>query len=250
MAATFRGSVFVYVGQDQQSTDSGGVITTRTYKGRAVEIYAQEANLRATGWATYIAQEGAIHTLTATFGGQADEVENPSEQWSWNTEQISRDIFSHPVVAAEAMTYVSPRPAQYRNDIEQAVANSEPCPMSEPNFPAAQKVYELISRGITGYEVEFFVLRRQRNYSNVYPSRQQMDANSKLYTTSKLIDLFGVPNIVQAALPATPSVVYNGAAWTWRRRDFSAEFDGANRITETVSWVFANWSTALYEYVG
>ena len=247
MSAVFRGSAIVFHSQEQDWHPTAGYTTRQTYKGRNTEIYALAASYRALGWATNISQDGPVHILAATLGGSAEEVETPDEQWGWNTEQITKDVFSHPAVAAEAALFA--KPAKYKNDIENAVAQGIALAGDVSTLPLAPLVYRELTRGVTGYEVEYFTLSRVRNYSPNYPLRVQIDAVSKLYTTAQLIATFNLPSIVQNALPDTPDISAVGAIWAWRRRDFSAEYDGAGRITERTTWAHSNWSALLYQPV-
>lgn len=249
--ATVKGTTISLASRLESKSDRGGIVVTETWVGTQTAILAKYAELDALGWSVQQAQvqDGGGYQLTATYSGDPDDPQaTPTVQWTWRTEQITRDLFSLPAVALEAQGYLSV--AQYKVDIEALVSDGEAYSLSTANYPLGAKVYAALARGSTGYEVEYFVLTRRRFYAPAYTSRTQIDAVSKLYTTNGLIAAESIPSVVQAALPATPSgSVPTDTAWSWRRREFGAEYDGGNRISETTTWVFALWTTLAYDLV-
>lgn len=117
-------------------------------------------------------------------------------------------------------------------------------------FHKLQVIYRLRARGVTTLTEKRPILTRKRTYTSVYTEPIQINAVEVIYTTSALITKFKVPNIIQQKLPAAPAVTQAEAAWGWKERKQSGTFTVArNKIEETMDFVFAQWSTLLYDFV-
>src|SRR5688572_21637763 len=101
----------VFVKKEVTTSAAGGVVTREFWEGRKAEIEAKQLVFVAAGWAADVTHEGPLYRLTATSGldtstggggGEGGGYETPVEQWSWGTENLTRELFSHPAIAAEA----------------------------------------------------------------------------------------------------------------------------------------------------
>ncbi len=212
--AIWKGSVLTKVSEVSPFSGTSGFTTKVVWQGREAEIIAKADELIALGYDTDIDPNGALHTLTGTktnttaggSGSAAEGLESATQTWAWSTEQITKDIFAHPQVAAEAVTYGA---AAYRKAIEDAISQGIALQAPYSGYTVAPSVYALLSRGETGFEIEYIVLTRRLTFSDRYPTRLQMDAVSKLYTTAQLIATFNEPSLELAA---------SGLQWRIHRR--------------------------------
>ena len=257
--STFKGSALVVGKRLYSRTDQGGIITRQKWEGRKAEIRTQRNALVVDGWSVEEGERGGAWVLEATFAGDPDDpAAQPADQWSWKTENITRDGFSHPDVAAAAKAVGDPAQFQallnkgitdgtkwYEMLIEISLASG----ITSGSIDVInEKFYRMLAMGLTSYEVSYFSLLRRRFFSPKYTPRVKIDAVSKVYTTTALITLESIPATVQAALPDQPSVAAEFTKWGWRRRDFGTDYDGGNKLLETTGWVYAMWSEVYYKF--
>lgn len=248
--STFKGSALVVGKRLYSRTDQGGIITRQKWEGRKAEIRTQRNALVVDGWSVEEGERGGAWVLEATFAGDPDDpAAQPADQWSWKTENITRDGFSHPDVAASAKVYGDP--AEFQSVFNQGIRDGTKwadLPIGLGTSDINEKFYRMLAIGLTSYEVSYFSLLRRRFFSPKYTPRVKIDAVSKVYTTTALITLESIPATVQAALPDQPSVAAEFTKWGWRRRDFGTDYDGGNKLLETTGWVYAMWSEVYYKF--
>jgi len=248
--STFKGSALVVGKRLYSRTDQGGIITRQKWEGRKAEIRTQRNALVVDGWSVEEGERGGAWVLEATFAGDPDDpTAQPADQWSWKTENITRDGFSHPDVAESAKVYGDP--AEFQAVFNQGIRDGSKwadLPISLGTGNINEKFYRMLAMGLTSYEVSYFSLLRRRFFSPKYTPRVKIDAVSKVYTTTALITLESIPATVQAALPDQPSVAAEFTKWGWRRRDFGTDYDGGNKLLETTGWVYAMWSEVYYKF--
>jgi hypothetical protein len=250
MSVVFKGTTSSLEKDLYTDSISTGATRTLTYAGSRAEMVLIGKKLKAQGYAIRLEQDGAKFTLTgeqtnsvlgAENGGTgAPGVPVASESWSWRSERVQADIFSLPSVQVEALTYVS-GVAAYRKDIEDKVAKGDPLLITIGSFPLAHKLYAGLAAGETGFEPNYFALTRKLTYTDQYPKRVLMNAGASLYTRAGFITYFNPPALVQSAMPYAPAVTKDNHAWSWRERDYDANYIVGSKIEETTSWVFTEW---------
>jgi hypothetical protein len=145
--------------------------------------------------------------------------------------------------------YVSASAQEIKEAIKEGVStlaqfNSE---YGNPD-PIQVSLYRLYARGAEASEEKRFVLRRRRTIPVEFAAPATVRAVELVYTTPKLITEFDVPASVIPLLPPDPGFQPADTLWGWRERANTSDFQPSiNKVEEVMEWVFAAWSTILYE---
>lgn len=224
--------------------------------------------------------EGPIFRMTKTIpDAGADAATDAQDRWERVTEYVQEDLRSNPKVIQAAG---GSRTLQLWVSAIKAALGSKPVPLTLTEyyqlvFPdettgtatltpdgesftlsdftttvadEEEQIYDLYARGAEAHEIKRFVVRRRRTFSPDFAAKSLCNALEKIYTTSALIRAFAIPDVFAALLPADPGFVPTGTAWAWKERQDNLVYSPAtNKIEETKDWVFAAWSTLLYELV-
>lgn len=254
-------------GWEQQFDPASGWKTVETWNGSKTQIAAIIQGFIDNGAATSVKNSGALWTLTVTWSldynkdtdkeaGAPPQAEESLDTWDVDVEWAQVDVRSSPKVInylggeykvavafkqADAAIKAGLDMQKYMDSLEK----SSIIPIDK-----LEVIHRLRSRGVTTVEEKRPTLARKRTYTSQYTTPIQINAVEIIYTTSALISLFKVPSIIQQKLPVTPLVTQAEAAWGWKLRKQSGTFTVArNKIEETVDFVFAQWSTLIYDFV-
>jgi len=241
-----------------------------TYKGAGGPIEGAAYGFNVIGLRTTVTQNEAVWTLVVVYptdpGGAA---EIPLDVWNLSTEFAQIDIWSNPLLISKlcgAFTAGSPSAAQALMELaEDDVADLKdvikdllkknshggPVAPSESELELVDlEIYKLILRGTEAYEQKRPILSRRRTISITYAAPLIIDEVEKFYSTAALIALFAVPARVASKLPANPTTKPSSTQWGWRlRKQESTLVPRINKDEEVTDWIFAAWSTLLYQYI-
>lgn len=197
---------------------------------------------------TDLSHDGPKYRLTATIGEiqrTGGEQEQPVDTWEIDTEWVQNSIYENPNVLQLAGTVLTL--AAWKEEIDRARKKTPPA--LDSSTPAGKvTLFEHIVRGVEAYEVKRIVLSRVRSVSVGYAGQFTCDAVDKVYTTARLISSFGIPSAIAARLPANPAYTPTNSAWSWKQRRASSRFSlRINKVEEVFDFVFAAWSTTLYD---
>ena len=223
-----------------------------TYNGTEIAVRSAAATYELSGYKTHVFHNGSFWTLEATLptGLQEGVSEIPVDRWTIHTEFAQLDIFSHPSIQLETSAFSPATPSSYKKTIKDAVANGVGLPTSLNSYPFAQLLYQELLRGADSYEQKRPTLNRRRTISASWSTPIVIDAVEKFYSTAVLISAFAVPGRIAGQLPSNPALKPANTQWGWRIRQQVSEFTLAlNKNEETTDWVFAAWSTLLYDYI-
>jgi hypothetical protein len=260
-------NVAVRSGWEQQFDPASGWKTVETWNGSKSQIAAIIQGFRNNGAATSVKNSGALWTLTVTWSldynqdtdkqpGAPPATEVPLDTWDVDVEWAEVDVRASPKVIAylggeyEVAVAFKQVDAAIKAGLSigkylESISISSIIPTIK-----LEVIYRLRARGVTTLGERRPVLTRKRTYTSQYTTPLQINAVETVYTTSALITNFSVPNIIQQKLPVTPVVTQAEAAWGWRIRKQSGTFTVArNKIEETMDFVFAQWSTLLYDFI-
>lgn len=228
-----------------------GASTVDVYTGDELTCIAQAAQFNKQGVrATTRPLQGPEHELRVYWPDGRDGRKIFVETWERVTEWAMVDIRNNPKLIKAAGT--SETLARWYKEAKTAVKDG--VAMTGTIDPAHQGLYDLLARGTEVYELKRFVLRRRRTFPPKDAAGSRMDAVETCYTTATLISSFGVPPIISNRLPANPSLDYtpSGTAWAWKSRVDETRAvlaRNAGRADEVLDFVFAAWSTWLYDVV-
>jgi hypothetical protein len=215
------------------------------------------------GYDVYTFRDGPYSNLSAQRHWPSSSSPGVVTRWSVATEILDKSIWSKPEVIAKMETFpqASGGWAGYRKGIEDAVDQG----LDEPTWgtdPTAASVIIELRRGAEAYEFDYLVLSRTVTFDfrNPIYGTLQLPSNRYIYTTDTLKTnesipsevLFVLPNDTQGGLThasyqssANPTGYHS--LWGWRIRDQVAEITNRQTGSHTTSWVYARWSTFLYE---
>jgi hypothetical protein len=211
-------------------------------------IVAASGALGAKGRSDQFA--GPVYRASITFGDAQDgAAEVPVDRWERVTEYVQEPLANNSNVIQAAGDSVTL--AGWLAEIKKDLAKDNPVGLDAGAPAAQQALYTLMAQKITSHELKRFVLRRRRTISLTYAAVAVANAVETIYTTQKLAQVFGVPNSIYTKLPANPNYHPPGTAWSWKERaDNSIYTPAYNKSEEIKDWVFAPWSTLLYNLQG
>lgn len=202
--------------------------------------------------------DGPIYRMAVNYGEvqSSGVIEQPIDRWERVTEYIQEDLRNNPnVIALAGDAYTLNK---WIKDVKAALKLNLTLDQYygdedfDPIFASDEqiKLYELYARGTESHEIKRFVLRLRRTISVKYAARSVASAVENIYSTGALIANFGIPPEIANTLPANPATPPANTAWSWKQRqDNSVFLPGLNKIEESKDWVFASWSTLLYNLV-
>ena len=262
-------------GWDQQFDPASGWVTVETWKGTKAQIAVIAPLFRNAGAKVGVSNEGALWTLVATWSVELSQNLNsatpagavfvgevPTETWNVNIELVQVDLrgapgvrllFGNTTLGDEILAGAF---ALAEDAIKARMTpNAYLASKSLPSIPALNedaymKVYRLKVRGVNAVEEKRPILSRTRSYSASYDDPIKVVGADVIYTTSKLISTFKVPDLIQQKLPSNPPVTLTEAKWGWKQRRQDGSYNASrNRIEESLDWVFAQWSTVIYGFL-
>lgn len=225
-----------------------GWSTIEEWEGSRNACTNKQGEYAAVGIRSDLSHDGPKWRLNVTIGdivrtGGEDEL--PVDTWEIDTEWVQNSIYENPKVLELAGTVVTL--AAWREEITRAMKKTPPALDSQT--PAGKvRLFEHIVRGVEAYESKRIVVSRVRTISVGYAGQFTCDAVDKIYTTARLVTTFGIPVAIANRLPPNPSYVPANSAWSWKQRRSSSRFQlRVNKVEEVFDFVFAAWSTILYD---
>lgn len=188
---------------------------------------------------------GPAYRLRALYGNLNDGSSNDAvSQFEVVTEPVQLDLRNHPNVIAAATTTTTL--ALWWKQVKEAVEAG--VPLSGTVDPSHQSLYNLVAAGVEAYEVNRLVLRQRITHSISNTQPFVLLAIERVYSTTALAG-FGIPGGLLALLPQPPAAQAN-SLWGWRLRTQNTTIIPSQSRAESVrEWVFASWSTLLYEHI-
>lgn len=226
------------------------------WEGSEEDLIAQGQIFQAQGFKARVYQhDGPVYRMRVFFPDPNNGEEPPPfDTWERVEEMAQEDIRNNPVVVAAAVSAAGGDPllgvAELNKWYKEAKDNLKNGVGVVYANPARQAFSELIYRGTEAHEVTRVILRRRRLIRLSLMAQSEVLPVARIYSTASLIAAFAVPNAVADALPDNPASTPSNTAWGWKRRPSSSVATPAlNKCEEVTEFVFAAWSTLLYEHV-
>jgi hypothetical protein len=223
-----------------------GISTELTYEGQMEELNVFAETQRLLGAkARVFPFEGPVYRATITIGdaqdgGTAADV----DVWERITEMGQEDIRNNPKVIRLAVGEVTL--SLWVKDIKAAIRDG--VYLTGVVSAQEQALYELYARGADAFQTRKIVLRRRRTRPLTFLALSEVHAIELIYTTAALRTAFAVPAAIGAKLPVSGDFTPSNTAWGWvERADTSTIAVAYNKVEEIKDWVFAAWSTLLYD---
>lgn len=243
MSAVFKGRQSPSLISEEPAFDaeSGTTQFDQTFAGSKAAIFAMAAQFEDDNISYQVSNSGPVYIITARVPQNSPA--NP-DRYEIFTESQDNSIFEHPIVLADAETFdatiAGSGADSYRKRAEDAVEVEDIGPTS-----TWQQVVRHLKAGVTGFQVDFLVLRRFRQIDLNYASGAgvfNLSSGSFIYSTAQL----NLPASVTFSLPATPASPSADYDWGWRMRGQRVDLVGIY-AEQTIELVFAPWSNLLYE---
>lgn len=252
MSALFKGyaGIVMRASEPQFDAETGAKWVDVTYQGSSQATSGIIVDLEAQGVSYRTAQDGPVYTLTARIPIQVG-TDIPPDRYEITSEAQDVSIFELPDVIAAANAYdsaLSSEGAQtWRTVIENAVeavgATGFTGALADTSIEG--KVIRHLRAGVTGFQIDYIVLRRFRKIALEYAGaagKFNLNAGRLLYSAAQL----NLPNYVAFALPSLPSAPSIDFQWSYRLRAQRVEITG-NFAEQTMELVLAPWSLLAYE---
>ena len=241
------------------------------YEGNIASLDALADSWIDSGWRIERTDDGAgIGQLEvyisdpAAIGSPGSTVE-VTEQWTWESEFYTRDIYSSPLISSDpppdapaAGSVTRPQIAIIEKAVKhfragEAGYETERAKLDEDGASEnalALAVLDQRTRGAEYDEVDIPSLLRQRTYSIQYASRRRVDMVEAFYSSSRLISNEVIPLIIQNTMPINPTLKPPNTEWGWKERSNSLDLiPQIGKAVETTRWSFNTWSTLTYKYI-
>lgn len=224
-----------------------GLRKVRRFEGPHDDIVAQSQLYLAAGFTVSVDPvAGSRSRLYVRTSNPQDPSAPPVDTWERVTELVQEDLRNNPrLILAAGNSAVTLN--QWYKEAKDLIKTGGSVAYTDKN---RQAFFELLSRGADAYLVRRIVLRRRRVFGSNIPAQSEVNEVESFYSTEALIQTFGVPAGIASVLPiAGPDTPLN-TAWGWMERTDDSIVTPAYVQTEEVKdWVFAAWSTLLYNYV-
>ena len=243
----FKGAEIIFRGITHERDEHGGWNTTYLYEGITPAVLAF-AKATPKGPRVNVTQNGEISQAAVTYGNlDKDGVEEVTEKWEIDTENISRDIFRTKEVIAlsdEAKSELRRWRLDPASDLD----------LAHDVGGTMIKIKSLILAGTSEVEVATLILKRSRRMSSALIPKIVLGIQKDFFSTPRLITNENIPNEIAALLPGRnpPNDPYEPAAdhaWGWMPRLANRSFIGRGQAEEQSDWTFGSISKFLYNYV-
>jgi len=240
-----------------------GRVLQEDYRGTPNGIAALDLLLSAQGYKTDVVKTPGAHLLTVTYGRDPTDVsgqpEQPVDTWELGADPQTVSIWQHPVITDLFKHLSTAQVSNLIKAIEAAIQAGEDLPALADDVQGLfgpeglwrlATIYRVMAHGVKNYRGARAVLRRHRTFSGNYAERMVLDTIEKWYSTARLIEVFSIPAVVQAQLPADPTDASMPVPfyWGWVQTAFSSDTSPAiNRIEEKREWQFGALPRILFE---
>lgn len=219
--------------------------------GDPKSIYSEASALQLIGYDVYTRRSGPYVSLTARRNRASGFLSQPTDRWTITSEILEKDLLSLPAAMAEIDAFSAGR-AYYQRGIRNALKNESNLDsnFNQASQPTAFKILEELRRGVEVFESEYTIMTRTRTFDAMttgsLPSSLQLQSNRTIYTTAQLQSLENIPSDLLFALPSDTLTPPQQTLYGWRIREQQAEITDSTTGVHRTSWVYAAWSTLLY----
>lgn len=180
---------------------------------------------------------------TATVSPEQDYV----ERYEVSIEFVEKEIWQVPAIAQEARLY-DERPNQtadapfYREACEE-MARNKLSYINPADYPLSAQVIRYLRDGVTGYELEYVVVRRSRKVARNGQNIASVGDGLLIYSTAQL----QLPDDVAFSVPDSSALtpISSDYIWGWRRRPSTSSVEGMF-VDQSSEFILSQWSSLFY----
>lgn len=169
------------------------------------------------------------------------------ERYEIVSEFVEKEIWSSPAVIAEAAAFDAANTAsgdrKYRKLAEDTAEENDPVSVQAATYPLFASVVRHLKNGVTGYEIEYLVMRRSRRIARGGSETASIGDGLFVYTTAQLL----MPSDIEFSVPDSSTLTPSSADyfWGWRRRPSTSVIEGFF-VDQTSEFILSEWSTLHY----
>jgi hypothetical protein len=186
--------------------------------------------------------------------GGSKSGEEYTEKYEVVTEFVEKEIWQIPDVAQEARQFNQfvddngdVDDPYYKELAEQVASNKLGVSVSPVTYPLFQQVVRYLRDGVTGYELEYVVIKRSRRIPRGTSQVAAIGDGLVYYTTGQLL----LPDDISFSVPdsTTLTPISDDYAWGWRRRPSQSVVEGMY-MDQSSEFILSQWSTLAYTPAG
>lgn len=248
MSSTWKGygGVLIVAREPVHDAETGVEFEDRTWAGSLNAILGLGVTLRNQSISYRISKvDGPVYALSARIPINEPIVED-LDRYEITTEGFEKSLFELPGIVSQAELHdstVGVGSETYREKAESSV-RQKAIALNGVNTALFDELVRNLKAGVTGFQIDFVVLRRFRKVDLEYAysaGKVTLDGGLTFYSTAQL----NLPATVAFSLPDTPYETSADYSWGWRKRGQRVEIVG-NYAEQTVELVFAPWSLLAY----
>jgi hypothetical protein len=185
--------------------------------------------------------------------GGSKSGEEYTEKYEVVTEFVEKEIWQIPKVAEEARYHDEKVDSngvegdQYYREIAESCAARKAKYLNEAFYPEFKRVVRYLRDGVTGYELEYVVIKRSRRIPRGTTQVATIGEGLFYYTTAQLL----LPDDISFSVPDSTKLtpIHYDYAWGWRRRPSQCVIDGMY-MDQSSEFILSQWSTLAYKPAG
>lgn len=244
---TYKGDPIVLVGVSSERNEYGAWITIQEFIGADTACIAL-ANTTPLGPTVLYQKLGDGRSMCRiTYGILTPGTEQVFERWEVDREVVDKDIMQSPAfvgISDAGKQELKRWRADPSSDLDTTKGTNTG---TDPGL--MNSVKSLVLLGVEVVQVATLVLKRSRQVSGSYVTAIDLSERTKFYSTGALLKLAGSVPFVKGVLPVDGGTKPANSQWGWLPRQSNRSFIGRGVVEEQEDWVWAAWSTILYQYV-
>lgn len=223
--------------------------TQRRFKGSSASIATLAATLQSDGYSTELT-EGPAHELVATIGVEiVDGVPvNPDEVQSvWEIQGSAGEVELLRSPLADSITEAS---RKILKDLSKGTSSFENGPIPASADTSAVTMYKLMADGMTSRRIHYPTLRNTETAPAGYIFPNELSGVTQIFSTSRLISGFAIPQSIRNQMPDSSLVTRNGLNfyYGWMYQYPSVTVTNGNKSVRVKEWEWGLWPANIYTY--
>lgn len=171
------------------------------------------------------------------------------ERYEVSVEFVEKEIWQVPAIAQEARTHDDAVDAggvdgdMYYRELAEYCAQRRKTLLNQAIYPLFAQVVRYLRDGVTGYELEYVVVRRSRKVARNGQNIASVGDGLLIYSTAQL----QLPDDVAFSVPDSSAItpISSDYIWGWRRRPSTSSVEGMF-VDQSSEFILSQWSSLFY----
>lgn len=224
-------------------------IVEREYQGSTASALGLYSKTSGGNTNVSVQLDGGVGRVVTQNPVYVTKNEEFTERYEVVTEFVEKDIWQIPAVAQEARIHDAAVDAggvdgdYYYRELAEYYATKKTTGLNAGTYPLFAKVVRYLRDGVTGYELEYVVIKRSRRIPRGSAQVASIGDGLVYYTTAQLL----LPDDVAFSVPNSTSLtpISSDYAWGWRRRPSQSVVEGMY-VEQSSEFILSQWSTLAY----